>query len=401
MKGMMKKLLAIIKKDTILRFTSPMEWMFFIILPLVFIYLISGGTNQSGDPRLVLTVADQAGSALSQTLFEELARSSAVNPVLTEYDQAIKDFEQLKVSAVLIIPEGFDAAALAKGSAALELRKQPNALNGLAAEQAVELAVGRVSSLAEVARVSTERAAAYQPFADDAARQAFYDTAFAQAQTMLAEAPDRLQSVAGGTADPIEYDAKANSTAGQMITWVFIPLIGLSAMLAYERANGTLRRLLVTPTSKATFLGGTILGQGLTALVQMTILILFGILVMKLKWGQSPAGLALVMVSFTLAAAALGTMLGTFVKSESQANGLSILIGMLMAMMGGCWYPIELFPAGVRSAAQALPTYWAMQGFLDIAVRGQGPAGVLQECAVLLGFAALFFAVGIARFKYE
>ena len=174
----MKKLLAIIKKDTILRFTSPMEWMFFIILPLVFIYLISGGTNQSGDPRLVLTVADQAGSALSQTLFEELARSSAVNPVLTEYDQAIKDFEQLKVSAVLIIPEGFDAAALAKGSAALELRKQPNALNGLAAEQAVELAVGRVSSLADVARVSTERAGAYQPFADDAARQAFYDKRF-------------------------------------------------------------------------------------------------------------------------------------------------------------------------------------------------------------------------------
>jgi ABC-2 type transport system permease protein len=94
-------------------------------------------------------------------------------------------------------------------------------------------------------------------------------------------------------------------------------------------------------------------------------------------------------------------MLGTFVKSESQANGLSVLIGMLMAMMGGCWYPIELFPAGIRSAAQVLPTYWVMQGFLDIAVRGQGPAGVLQECAVLLGFALLFFSVGIARFRYE
>lgn len=397
----MKKLLAIIKKDTILRFTSPMEWMFFIILPLVFIYLISGGTTQNGDPRLVLTVVDQADSALSQVLLDELAKSSAVNPVLTEYDQALQEFEQLKVSAVLIIPSDFTADALTLGSASLELRKQPNTLNGLAVEQAVQLAASRIASLADVARVSTARAAEFQPFADEAARQAFYDSAFAQAQTMLAEAPDRLQSVVGSTADPIEYDAKANSTAGQMITWVFIPLIGLSGMLAYERANGTLRRLLVTPTSKATFLGGTILGQGLTALVQMSILIVFGILVMKMKWGQSPAGLAMVMVSFTLAAAALGTMLGTFVKSESQANGLSVLIGMLMAMMGGCWYPIELFPSAIRSAAQVLPTYWAMQGFLDIAVRGQGPAGVLQECAVLLGFALLFFTVGIARFRYE
>ena len=397
----MKKLLAIIQKDTILRFTSPMEWMFFIILPLVFIYLISGGTTQTGDPRLVLTVVDQADSALSQALLDELAKSSAVNPVLTEYDQALQEFEQLKVSAVLIIPSDFTADALTLGSASLELRKQPNTLNGLAVEQAVQLAASRIASLADVARVSTARAAEFQPFADEAARQAFYDSAFAQAQTMLAEAPDRLQSVVGSTADPIEYDAKANSTAGQMITWVFIPLIGLSGMLAYERANGTLRRLLVTPTSKATFLGGTILGQGLTALVQMSILIVFGILVMKMKWGQSPAGLAMVMVSFTLAAAALGTMLGTFVKSESQANGLSVLIGMLMAMMGGCWYPIELFPSAIRSAAQVLPTYWAMQGFLDIAVRGQGPAGVLQECAVLLGFALLFFSVGIRRFRYE
>lgn len=397
----MKKLLAIIKKDTILRFTSPMEWMFFIILPLVFIYLISGGTTQTGDTRLVLTVVDQADTALSQALLDELAKSSAVNPVLTEYDQALQEFEQLKVSAVLIIPSDFTADALTLGSASLELRKQPNTLNGLAVEQAVQLAASRIASLADVARVSTARAAEFQPFADEAARQAFYDSAFAQAQTMLAEAPDRLQSVVGSTADPIEYDAKANSTAGQMITWVFIPLIGLSGMLAYERANGTLRRLLVTPTSKATFLGGTILGQGLTALVQMSILIVFGILVMKMKWGQSPAGLAMVMVSFTLAAAALGTMLGTFVKSESQANGLSVLIGMLMAMMGGCWYPIELFPSAIRSAAQVLPTYWAMQGFLDIAVRGQGPAGVLQECAVLLGFALLFFSVGIRRFRYE
>jgi ABC-2 type transport system permease protein len=70
-------------------------------------------------------------------------------------------------------------------------------------------------------------------------------------------------------------------------------------------------------------------------------------------------------------------------------------------MMGGCWYPIELFPAGIRNAAQALPTYWAMQGFLDIAVRGQGPTGVAQECAVLLGFALVFFTVGILSFKYD
>jgi ABC-2 type transport system permease protein len=255
--------------------------------------------------------------------------------------------------------------------------------------------------LAEVARVSTEHAGKYQPFASEVEKQAFYQQAFAQAQTLLAEAPERLTTIAGTTEDPIQYDPKANSTAGQIITWVFIPLIGLSAMFAFERANGTLRRLLVTPTPKAAYLGATILGQVLTALVQMTLLVVFGSVVMKMNWGQSPAALVMVMVASALSAAALGTMLGTLVRSESQANGLSTMIGMLLAMMGGCWYPIELFPAGIRNAAQALPTYWAMQGFLDIAVRGQGPTGVAQECAVLLGFALVFFTVGILSFKYE
>jgi ABC-2 type transport system permease protein len=397
----MSKLFAIIKKDTILRFTSPMEWLFFLVLPIVFIYIISGGTTQNSDPRLQLTVVDQANSVLSAALVEELAKSTAVRPVLSNYDQAINEFEQLKVSAVLIIPTEFNDLSLNSGKASLELRKQPNSLDGLAVEQAVHLAINRVTSLAEVARVSTEHAGKYQPFASEVEKQAFYQQAFAQAQTLLAEAPERLTTIAGTTEDPIQYDPKANSTAGQIITWVFIPLIGLSAMFAFERANGTLRRLLVTPTSKAAYLGATILGQVLTALVQMTLLVVFGSVVMKMNWGQSPAALVMVMVASALSAAALGTMLGTLVRSESQANGLSTMIGMLLAMMGGCWYPIELFPAGIRNAAQALPTYWAMQGFLDIAVRGQGPTGVAQECAVLLGFALVFFTVGILSFKYE
>jgi ABC-2 type transport system permease protein len=397
----MSKLFAIIKKDTILRFTSPMEWLFFLVLPIVFIYIISGGTTQNSDPRLQLTVVDQANSVLSAALVEELAKSTAVRPVLSNYDQAINEFEQLKVSAVLIIPTEFNDLSLNAGKASLELRKQPNSLDGLAVEQAVQLAINRVTSLAEVARVSTEHAGKYQLFESEVEKQAFYQQAFAQAQTLLAEAPERLTTIAGTTEDPIQYDPKANSTAGQIITWVFIPLIGLSAMFAFERANGTLRRLLVTPTPKAAYLGATILGQVLTALVQMTLLVVFGSVVMKMNWGQSPAALVMVMVASALSAAALGTMLGTLVRSESQANGLSTMIGMLLAMMGGCWYPIELFPAGIRNAAQALPTYWAMQGFLDIAVRGQGPTGVAQECAVLLGFALVFFTVGILSFKYE
>ena len=138
-----------------------------------------------------------------------------------------------------------------------------------------------------------------------------------------------------------------------MITWVFIPLLGISAMFAYERQKGTLRRPLTTPTRRPTYLLGAVSGQVATALVQMLLLVAFGAIVLHLDWGQSPAALAAMLITSALAAAALGTTLGTFVKTEAQAGGLSMMLGMVMALLGGCWYPIELFPPFVQTAARS------------------------------------------------
>ena len=216
----------------------------------------------------------------------------------------------------------------------------------------------------------------------------------------MAEAPVRVAEIRGSTPN-IVYDPRANSSAGQLITWVFIPLIGISGMFAFERQMGTLRRMLITPTRKGAYLLGTIVGQVATALVQMVLLVGFGILVMKLNWGSQPLALAVILVASALAAAALGTCLGTFVKTESQVSGLSIMTGMVMALLGGCWYPLEMFPRLIQDAVKILPTTWAMQGMLDIVLRGQGLAAVLPVATVLVGFAVVFFGIGVVRFRYE
>jgi ABC-2 type transport system permease protein len=397
----MKKILAIIKKDTLIRFTSPVEWLFFLVMPMVFILILSGGTGPPSDQRITLLTVDQAGSELSAALVAELEKSPSVRPALTDLADALGKFDAFQVSAVLIIPEDFTSEVLQRGEAAVELKQQQNNLNALVDQQAVQTAVLRISSLVDIANAAVAEAESIEPFGSEAERQAYFNYAFSTAGSLMADAPQRVSAVMGATQDQINYDPRANSVAGQMITWVFIPLIGLSAMFAMERTGGTLRRLLVTPTSKARYIGGTVIGQVVTALLQMALLMTFGVLVLKIDWGRSPLALGLVMLTSALAAASLGTMLGTFVKTEGQANGLSIMIGMVMAMMGGCWYPIELFPQAIRTAAQALPTYWAMSGFLDIAVRGQGLSGVLLESGILLGFALVFFAIGVWRFRYE
>ena len=397
----MKKILAISWKDALLRFSSRSEWLFFLILPIFFTVVLAGGTGAPADNRIRLLVVDQAQTPVSGDLIEVLDTSEAVRPELASMEDAEEQFSQRRVSAVLVIPSGFDLQTLADASVELELRLQPNNMNALVASRAVEASLSRISSVVDIAKASVAEAERIQAFASAADREAYFEASLQQARAQMAQAPDRVQVQQGATEDQVEYDPRANSSAGQLITWVFIPLIGISALFAIERRTGTLRRLLVSPTRRSTYLLGTITGQVGLALVQMLLLIAFGILVMNLNWGQSPGALALMLIASTLAAAALGTTLGTFVETEGQANGLSIMLGMVMALLGGCWYPIELFPEFVRNAVKVLPTTWAMQGLLDIVLRGQGLSGVLLEAGVLLGFAGLFFVIGVWRFRYE
>ena len=398
----MSKILAIMWKDLKLRFSSQAEWLYFLILPLIFTFLLAGGTPSEGaDPRMDLPVVDLAGSSLAESLYAELNNSTTVDPKRYELAEAERLFDQRRLSSLLIIPTDFTLETLQAGVAQVELRQQPNNLNALAAERAVQAAVQRVGSAVQIAQTSLTAAETRQAFGDAASRAAYFEQALASAQDKMANAPQRVRVQRSSTPDQVDYDPAANSSAGQLITWVFIPLVGISGLFAYERQQGTLRRLLTTPTQRVTYLLGTILGQVLTALVQIALLVGFGMLVMKVAWGNDLGGLAVLMAAFALAGAALGTAMGAFVKTEGQANGLSMMLGMVMALLGGCWYPLELFPEFVQNAVKVLPTTWAMQGMLDMVYRGQGLAGILPEAGVLLGFAVVFLGIGVARFKYE
>lgn len=399
----MKKIFAIIWKDAVIRFSSAAELLFFIILPLVFTFLLAGG-SPSGNPtnnRVRLIVVDFANTAISQEIIAELEKSTAVFPEAMTLEVAEEEFSARRVSAILVIPAGFDLDAIQNGTAELDFRQQPNDMDASIAQRAIQTAIRRVSSSVNAANKALEDAKARGTFESAEAEQAYFEEALTLAKDLQTDTPDRITVIEGTTPDDVEYDPRANTSAGQLVTWVFIPLFGISALFAFERQQGTLRRLLTTPTSKAIFLLGTITGQVVMALVQMSLLILFGMFVLNLQWGQAPIALFVLLTCAALAGGAIGTAMGTFIKSEGQANGLSIMMGMVMALLGGCWYPLELFPPAVQTIVKILPTTWAMQGLLDLVLRGGGLTDILLESAVLLGFAGVFFTIGVLRFRYE
>jgi ABC-2 type transport system permease protein len=403
---MLRKIAAIAWKDAIIRFSSRSEILFFLVLPIVFT-LILGGRDLGNDSAIALPIINEDGSELAAELITSLENSSALAVSVLERAEAEELFADEEAVALLSIPAGFEAALLAGQTAdgqpaEISLEKAPNNTDAEAVDQAVSAAVGTVTQALIAANNSVETAEQIQPFDTETTRQRYFSDSLAMARSRIEEAPKRILLTRPAQGIEAEaFDLAAHQSAGQLITWVFIPLLGVSGLLAFERSQGTLRRMLITPTSKATFLLGTLSGQFAAGLVQMILLVGFGILVMGVNWGESPPALAVMLVTFGLASVSLGTMLATFVKTDSQANSISIMAGMVMALLGGCWFPLELFPESVRTAVRVLPTTWAMEGLTDLVLRGQGLVDILPNAAVLLGFAVVFLAVGTWRFRYE
>src|SRR5512142_1092340 len=101
----MKKILAIIRKDAIIRFGGASELLFFIVLPIVFTFLLAGGTpSGQEDSRIPLTVVDEANTQISHQIIQELENSTAVRPETTTRQEAQNQFDDRRADVVLIIP---------------------------------------------------------------------------------------------------------------------------------------------------------------------------------------------------------------------------------------------------------------------------------------------------------
>ena len=143
----MRKIFAIAWKDAIIRFASSSELLFFIILPIIFTFLLAGGTPSADDDnRIPLDVVDEANTSISKEIIRELENSTAVRPDLVTRAEAVSQFEERRVTAVFIIPAGIDTESLQNGAAEVELLQQPNNIDATIAQRAVLTAIRRVSS---------------------------------------------------------------------------------------------------------------------------------------------------------------------------------------------------------------------------------------------------------------
>ena len=165
-------------------------------------------------------------------------------------------------------------------------------------------------------------------------------------------------------------------------------LIFGGATVASERREGVLRRLLVQPLSRMHLILGKILGLLLLGAVQIIFLLVAARWLMKVQFAGNLPWVLLTMMIYAWAAAAFGILIGSIITREDKVVAVGVLVTMVMAALGGCWWPLEIVPENVRLLGHAFPTAWAMDALHQLISFGGGLADIRQELFILAGYAA-------------
>jgi ABC-type multidrug transport system permease subunit len=171
--------------------------------------------------------------------------------------------------------------------------------------------------------------------------------------------------------------------------------------LVHERVEKRINRLVAAPVSVFEIFLGKMLGRMVQPMLQGGLLIAAGVTIFRVNLGDHPLALAPVIVCFAFFCGALGLLFGVVFRTEQQVTGLGILATLVLAALGGCWWPLDVVPQTFKTIALFTPSYWAIQGLHDVISFGKSWLDVVPECAVLAAFGAAIAAIAIPLFHWD
>lgn len=401
----MKRVLAIAKLNLLELFRDRTELASVIVLPLLLTWVFGTAFGASGVERPVeIPVADLDGSVYSEAIVEAIDEARAFEVKMLSEAEARALVRDEDAPVAVIVPAGIGAALEAGDMAKVETLRHPASQNAQAAVEVVEGAVSQVSANVAAARLVVDEMA--PPRADAAARLAVFRDAYATAAGFWEPDPPvdvTAKAVRASEARAAESEAPANTqySLGFAVFFVFMIAMGSASGVLEDRELGTLRRILGAPVRRAEILGGKILGIALVAAFEAAILVVFGAVVFGVPWGKDPLAIAVLLLALILAATGLGVMVSALVRTRSQLSALAPVLSTSLAMLGGCYWPIEVTSQTMQTVAKFTPTGWAMAGLKDVVARGAGLDSVMLPVAILLGFGLLSLAVGVTRLRLQ
>ena len=172
---------------------------------------------------------------------------------------------------------------------------------------------------------------------------------------------------------------------------------GLAIGTGFERKYAVLKRLGATALPRSVLIGGKTLSVLLLELVQVVLIVAFGL---ALAWHPhgDPALVILLVALGTVAFAGLGLLLAGTLRAEVTLAAAN-LVWLVLLFAGGIAIPLGKYPHAVAQVLQYLPSAALSDGLHR--VLQDGAAAPLHDCVTLIAWGAVAMIAAVRWFRWE
>jgi ABC-2 type transport system permease protein len=188
------------------------------------------------------------------------------------------------------------------------------------------------------------------------------------------------------------------SAPTMLVLFVFLNALASGAVIIETRRLGLYERMAVAPIRRSTIVVGETLAYFTVALMQAALIVLVGAVFFGVSWGNPAAAAALVMV-WALVGAGAGVLSGTIFRTPEQAGAIGPPVGIALAMLGGCMWPLSIVSSGMRQLGHFTPQAWAVDAWTDLLSRGGTLGSIAPKLGVLVAFAVGLLLVSSTRLR--
>ncbi len=351
------------------------SFLLLVILPVVCLMVPLSLFSSSKAPSIRVGIDDQDSGVVAARLLAQLKTEPRLKVSLMDADAAKEAVLAGNLDCVLTIPSGWSDGFLKGNAPQLTL----SSIKGVAVTAWVKQFAARFAGTSGLLAAAAQGDAAV------------YDSLFERASrdfvTLVSETVTDNQ-----TGLNITYLG-----IGFLVQFMLVNAGRTASLLLEERKNRTLARIRISPVSNASIIGGNVLANLLILALQMTLSLLVLRFGFHVRSGASIPQFLLMLLPLCLTGVGACLMLVSFAKDDSQLNTLMTIFIYPTCLLSGCFWDINLMPAGMQSLARFFPQRWALDGILTMMAGGDTRL-VLVNLGVLMAFAAAFFAVALYGF---
>jgi len=198
-------------------------------------------------------------------------------------------------------------------------------------------------------------------------------------------------------AEAVEFDLLAYFAPGMALLFLMYTVSYGGRSILAEHSQGTLPRLLISPTQTAQVLGGKVLGIFFTGVAQVGILILASAIFFRVQWGN-PLGVAVLILAAVFGATGWGMLITAFASTPAQVGSIGSAIMLIFGILGGSFINLEQMPPFLQAISKITPNAWGLDGFTTLALGGT-LSNLMKPISALLIMGALLFGVAVVLFN--